>query len=104
MECKERTIENWEGGKRVLIETLWNVKSNQREVDACKYRINRNIVECKVLNYRKIDLICSVLIETLWNVKSTETIYTMAVVSINRNIVECKVFSASCRLSFGSAY
>ena len=56
--------------KKVLIETLWNVKQNVRLRSA-----NRN----------------NVLIETLWNVKIYMEEMHMDVLSINRNIVECKV-------------
>ena len=54
----------------VLIETLWNVKFFFcLLVSDSGYRINRNIVECKV--WFIPELLCEliVLIETLWNVK-----------------------------------
>ena len=55
-------------------------------------RINRNIVECKVIALITGLFSISVLIETLWNVKlNTLTTVFLADVSINRNIVECKV-------------
>ena len=40
-------------------------------------RINRNIVECKVICYTKIFDLSFVLIETLWNVK-----YEISIVSV----------------------
>ena len=54
----------------VLIETLWNVKRIYRiQFRRDIFRINRNIVECKVASgYTKLES-DSVLIETLWNVK-----------------------------------
>ena len=48
MECKAQPGSERSGSDQVLIETLWNVKSNS----------NRNANFC-----------VSVLIETLWNVK-----------------------------------
>ena len=57
----------------VLIETLWNVKSNTESES--------------VLNTH-------VLIETLWNVKLyTGFAMTGVPIRINRNIVECKAHS-----------
>ena len=75
----------------VLIETLWNVKSKDvidfaigtsinRNIVECKvlqpapglfllFRINRNIVECKDTGDGKDHHLDGVLIETLWNVK-----------------------------------
>ena len=56
--------------KLVLIETLWNVKTDPESKSCVSgIRINRNIVECKVL----------------YNIVSLNTFP-----SINRNIVECK--------------
>ena len=52
-----------------LIETLWNVNLNSWRLISPSIRINRNIVECKLLTY---------------NFKS------FCLVWINRNIVECK--------------
>ena len=56
-----------------------------------RFRINRNIVECKVRKSFCEHLTHVVLIETLWNVK---VIFITIIVSlddcINRNIVECK--------------
>ena len=79
-------------GITVLIETLWNVNviAYDNVVGSC-CRINRNIVECKLL----IHLVCYshiiVLIETLWNVnESNGTWHKSPKVGINRNIVECK--------------
>ena len=57
---------------RVLIETLWNVKSSSGGSGGTgSSGINRNIVECK---------------------ESIERYSQYEVISINRNIVECKVF------------
>ena len=77
--------------RRVLIETSWNVKLYTTFYIVSIHRINRNIVECKVLKvyttYIRILRInrniveckahkqyftvyfCIVIIETLWNVK-----------------------------------
>ena len=54
---------------RVLIETLWNVKLGEWNGEESDTRINRNIVECKVMSHRLSQPSCFVLIETLWNVK-----------------------------------
>ena len=97
----------------VLIETLWNVKSDHSAVLNCFYSINRNIVECKA--GRRIYVLCftccinrniveckarrykcfaksrCVLIETLWNVKTLGALpVCFLIFRINRNIVECK--------------
>ena len=57
----------------VLIETLWNVKFNSAGgYWNIYYRINRNIVECKVIGIAIGFLAKQVLIETLWNVKLQE--------------------------------
>ena len=56
----------------VLIETLWNVKSDMAELMAGEE---------------------AVLIETLWNVKRHPPSQDHGEMSINRNIVECKGFS-----------
>ena len=55
-------------------------------------RINRNIVECKVVSTRFGIMHNLVLIETLWNVKHNITIIMPIIYRINRNIVECKVY------------
>ena len=55
----------------VLIETLWNVKTNIKElIPLCRMGINRNIVECKATYADYLSMRINVLIETLWNVKS----------------------------------
>ena len=62
--------------RRVLIETLWNVK-------------------LIVVTY--LDAPIEVLIETLWNVKLRISFFRLeAGVSFNRNIVECKEFCKIC--------
>ena len=39
----------------VLIETLWNVKTNIKElIPLCRMGINRNIVECKVNSFSRL--------------------------------------------------
>ena len=54
----------------VLIETLWNVKMLKNLfILSEKYRINRNIVECKGKYLSSRLVVSFVLIETLWNVK-----------------------------------
>ena len=77
--------------RRVLIETSWNVKLYttfyivsihriNRNIVECKvlkvyttyiriFRINRNIVECKAHKQYFTVYFCIVIIETLWNVK-----------------------------------
>ena len=70
VECKVCMSAQLEVVDAVLIETLWNVKT---EDDA-------KAVEA-----------ASVLIETLWNVKRSFEDSVSPVNSINRNIVECKV-------------
>ena len=70
VECKVSQAWSPESDTPVLIETLWNVKSN-----------------CPSM----AEFIISVLIETLWNVKLFARISSMeVVVCFNRNIVECK--------------
>ena len=65
LDCMER--------KRVLIETLWNVKVIWIVVvHKIHYSINRNIVECK---------------------EDSNTFIFLRLQGINRNIVECKVTS-----------
>ena len=56
--------------RRVLIETLWNVKINEW-------------IHCREKSH--------VLIETLWNVKRFSPVPVPLLTGINRNIVECKV-------------
>ena len=93
MECKAGSRKHKTKNPKVLIETLWNVKEDtdvtmpvvlpriNRNIVECKVislmfalgncqSINRNIVECKdgFQNWSKSR--CQVLIETLWNVKS----------------------------------
>ena len=56
------------------------------------YGINRNIVECKVEDFKSSRGLRVVLIETLWNVKECSQIQQrQSRFCINRNIVECKV-------------
>ena len=56
--------------RRVLIETSWNVKDVVIPADGFVIcRINRNIVECKVVPPVIDPRILFVLIETSWNVK-----------------------------------
>ena len=53
--------------------------------------INRNIVECKVIEKKINPNNDPVLIETLWNVKCIGKIaMRLGLIRINRNIVECK--------------
>ena len=54
-------------------------------------RINRNIVECKLVFYDEIKKGEQELIETLWNVNYVKVQYcNITGYGINRNIVECK--------------
>ena len=110
----------------VLIETLWNVKSDRTVKDICReFSINRNIVECKehiriilisgkrvlietLWNVKVVGnppelLLELVLIETLWNVKRSISGVAQRLSSINRNIVECKgrINSFACCLKIG---
>ena len=56
----------------VLIETLWNVKTEDAGKKIDTLSINRNLVECKERKiYLKVDY-SLVLIETLWNVKRSD--------------------------------
>ena len=97
VECKgvEQCREH-DGQSVVLIETLWNVKTEDSspcpEKPSC---INRNIVECKANFTFKDSLHAIVLIETLWNVKIVCCTFPGTLRrGINRNIVECKVVYA----------
>ena len=71
VECKDSEKNFIRHSRRVLIETLWNVKL-QDKAEPCGQdgRINRNIVECKGDISVKKMYSNDVLIETLWNVKS----------------------------------
>ena len=70
VECKVRIVYRKANSHIVLIETLWNVKTETLPEQT---------------------RIVAVLIETLWNVKSgIRAVITSSAVSINRNIVECK--------------
>ena len=76
MECKEAYSNLKMFTKHVLIETLWNVKCCSLRPGLLPwFRINRNIVECKVYNHFFISPVN---------------------ICINRNIVECKVGSTCC--------
>ena len=76
MECKVFLRWYLARSSRVLIETLWNVKEDTDvTMPVVLPRINRNIVECKVIS----------LMFALGNCQS-----------INRNIVECKVVLNFC--------
>ena len=58
----------------VLIETLWNVNRKSLLVSfLVRQRINRNIVECKLVHKTTAIIVCNVLIETLWNVNLNDT-------------------------------
>ena len=69
MECKGLYVLDKFFRFSVLIETLWNVKSQFYQ-------------EYPVGEY--------VLIETLWNVKKARLLSNIMLRGINRNIVECK--------------
>ena len=56
-------------GIPVLIETYWNVKMKSKGKDRQVFRINRNILECKVILSNNRFGAARVLIETYWNVK-----------------------------------
>ena len=80
MECKEAKAQAEANKELVLIETLWNVKSQDEDEQ---------------------EDIWIVLIETLWNVKNNLSIrlyYRDG--RINRNIVECKEW-IKCRSATG---
>ena len=76
----------------VLIETLWNVNRKSLLVSfLVRQRINRNIVECKLVHKTTAIIVCNVLIETLWNVNElVKHDICCTTLRINRNIVECK--------------
>ena len=69
VECKDRRSSLLLPAKKVLIETLWNVKKGSSQSDLSDYSINRNIVECKDMLGQLLQVLSAVLIETLWNVK-----------------------------------
>ena len=69
VECKDFSTVNLERSPWVLIETLWNVKTERLSNKTICLRINRNIVECKAV------------ISKLDGINNGR---------INRNIVECK--------------
>ena len=76
---------------RVLIETYWNVKVVAAgKTFTLRFRINRNILECKVTVQMLMLRPHGVLIETYWNVKTGFTTAVVAGSRINRNILECK--------------
>ena len=71
---------------------MWNVNCrNYRRIVIFHFRINRNIVECKLRLPNYLIYLIAELIETLWNVNLTVKL-TRAILclGINRNIVECK--------------
>ena len=73
LECKEIIQQRFLQNGLVLIETYWNVKVLiLRMLLVMLLSINRNILECKVLNY---------IINRKFKFR------------INRNILECKVIS-----------
>ena len=78
----------------VLIETLWNVKELLFIEDSEDiFSINRNIVECKVLN----DVVKQATgVGINRNIVECKEIFMLIgswiCLCINRNIVECKVF------------
>ena len=56
-----------------------------------RWRINRNIVECKFVSLYILLFVYLELIETLWNVNAKKLGQIAGgVFGINRNIVECK--------------
>ena len=70
MECKDKIKALQTFVRVVLIETLWNVKTEARHLEKeLASGINRNIVECKVGKNVAAFYHTHVLIETLWNVK-----------------------------------
>ena len=85
--------------RRVLIETLWNVKirggTDEEDDDTVLIETLWNVkgsAECK---YRRYII---VLIETLWNVKAHKRRKRILRKNrINRNIVECKDRRNCCR-------
>ena len=81
----------------VLIETLWNVNRKSLLVSfLVRQRINRNIVECKLVHKTTAIIVCNVLIETLWNVNElVKHDICCTTLRINRNIVECKFATTS---------
>ena len=75
----------------VLIETYWNVNFVAVYGHPDDFRINRNILECKLAPSDTQASSDTVLIETYWNVNSRhEESYICCHLSINRNILECK--------------
>ena len=52
VECKDGRNPGKKDDADVLIETLWNVKTQSQRYRQVPQRINRNIVECKDGQYR----------------------------------------------------
>ena len=79
--------------KIVLIETLWNVKQNWGGFQPQgQYRINRNIVECKVAKVLDFCIKTERINRNIVECKDTsQVVCGCQSRGINRNIVECKV-------------
>ena len=91
MECKyERGIYET-GGKKELIDTLWNVNICRQQSCSGALRINRYIMECKCSSPKIYAMVSAELIDTLWNVNGKQvTKGRMLDFRINRYIMECK--------------
>ena len=60
------------------------------------FRINRNILECKLITAVLISFFAFVLIETYWNVNYyVFRLFSLLIDCINRNILECKLMYRS---------
>ena len=123
MECKDRINVTARAGRRVLIETLWNVKQIKtiaeeldlsrinRNIVECKVscnsgkwraenRINRNIVECKVVFVLSFLDVIFCINRNIVECKELMFLLSFSLSNcINRNIVECKVIIGSSRFS-----
>ena len=78
MECKFGQLFAALTGQGVLIETLWNVNTEQCPSAEILTSFNRNIVECKSVKSSTRLPRTIVLIETLWNVNTVVVQFTLS--------------------------
>ena len=91
VECKENCRSLESSIQEVLIETLWNVKSQKVLLLLQANSINRNIVECKGRYFRLNFRFCLCINRNIVECKERcahQRLHRQ--VCINRNIVECK--------------
>ena len=89
---KLQEIQMYAGHQKVLIETLWNVKWTKWECGFdSAYRINRNIVECKVVFVGDGVPVSRSINRNIVECKGKKEADPIRLArGINRNIVECK--------------